>query len=180
MFVSKTKFGILYQNIFSEKKNRQNGVERLSAFCQILIFGIMSVHHFTYGVRKDQNVKSLICLTFNVLFNILIFVVLIAFLMFWSFQFLTFWLPFQCSELFQLLMFCQSLFWPPTQLSLYKKLKRVWNEHSYENIFLLNSVLQHDKKLLITVTLALHLIPKLAGSWGYFQVFILSFKFFFY
>jgi hypothetical protein len=33
--------------------------------------------------------------------------------MFWSFQFLTFWLPFWCSDLFRLFMFCQLSFWPP-------------------------------------------------------------------
>jgi hypothetical protein len=37
-----------------EKKNRQNGVERLSAFCQILIFGIMSVHHYYFSDNEEN------------------------------------------------------------------------------------------------------------------------------
>ncbi len=39
-----------FLNVFLEKKNRQNGVKRLSAFCQIMIFGIMSVHRINHSI----------------------------------------------------------------------------------------------------------------------------------
>jgi hypothetical protein len=43
----------------------------------------------TYGVKKDQNVESLICVTFQVLFNKVIFDVLNKLSTFWSFWLLT-------------------------------------------------------------------------------------------